>query len=89
MSASQKLDRGETMAVMWDGFKAATIPPDAPPIQSREMRNAFYAGALCLFNWFMVQMEPGDDEPTDADLAKVTLMDEELRAYFATQERRL
>jgi hypothetical protein len=82
-TASEKLDQGETMAEMWDGFKVKTIPPTAPPIQFTEMRHAFYAGAMCLFNWFMVQMDEGSEEPTEGDMAKVTAMNDELEAYFA------
>jgi hypothetical protein len=82
VSATDKLDRGETMAVMCDGYCEATMPANASPSQVRSIHHAFYAGALCLFNWFMVQMEPGDDEPTEADLDKVTVMHDELHAYF-------
>jgi hypothetical protein len=85
--ASNKIDRGETMADMWDGFKDKTIPRDAPSIQVTEMRNAFYAGGLCLFNWFMVQMDE-DREPTDNDMAKVSAMNAELEDYFLKFSRR-
>jgi hypothetical protein len=86
-TASEKLNHGETMAEMWDGLRDSTIPRDAPPIQIQEMRNAFYAGAFCLFNWFMAQMSEGD-EPTDPDLAKVSALSDELEAYFRQARRR-
>jgi hypothetical protein len=81
--AAERIDRGQTMAEMWDGF-ATTVIPDCPPgsVQHDEMKNAFYAGGLCLFNWFMVQMDEGQ-EPTDADLARVDAMDAEIHHWFA------
>jgi hypothetical protein len=86
-TANQKIVSGETMAEMWDGFKDKTIPANAPPIQIKEMRNAFYAGGLCLFNWFLMQMDEGD-EPTDPDLAKVSALNDELEAYFRQFQQR-
>lgn len=77
----EKLDKGATMAEMWDGFLKATIPPTAPQVQKDEMRNAFYAGGLCFFNWMMVQMDPGE-EPTDADEKRMEAMSAELHGYF-------
>jgi hypothetical protein len=32
----------------WAGFEAIVIPQDAPPIQTQEMRRAFYAGAASM-----------------------------------------
>jgi hypothetical protein len=32
----------------WESFKAAVMPPDAPPVQIQEMRRAFFAGAWLL-----------------------------------------
>ena len=79
---AEKIDGGETMAEMWEGFAEAVIPfSQAGTVQYREMQKAFYSGAFCLFNWIMVQMDPGI-EPTDADLARVDRMDAELTAFF-------
>lgn len=54
-------------------------------MQHDEMEKAFYSGALCLFNWFMVQLDEGI-EPTDTDLNRVSLMDAEINGFF-TQEK--
>lgn len=34
-----------TIQHQWDAFRALVVPQDAPPMQVREMRRAFYAGA--------------------------------------------
>jgi hypothetical protein len=83
-SAAEKVDAGKTMAEMWDGF-AETVIPFAPrgSLQHEEMRKAFYSGGLCLFNWFMVQMDE-DREPTDADLRKVDEIEKEIRTFLTT-----
>jgi hypothetical protein len=73
---------GETMAEMWDDLRAKTIPRDASAIQIAEMRNAFYAGAFYLFNWFMEQMGEGPEEATDADMDKLSAIEAEIAAYF-------
>jgi hypothetical protein len=80
--AAEKIDAGKSMAEMWEGFSEAVIP-FAPKgsIQHEEMRKAFYSGGLCLFNWFMVQLDP-DTEPTEADLARTEALEQEIRAYL-------
>lgn len=83
-TAAEKIDAGETMAEMWNGFAEAVIP-FAPPgsVQYGEMQKAFYSGGLCLFNWFMVQMDE-DREPTDDDLSKVDAIEREIRGFLTT-----
>lgn len=34
-----------TIQEQWNSFAALVVPKDAPPVQQREMRRAFYAGA--------------------------------------------
>ena len=81
-SAAEKIDAGKTMAEMWDGFSQAVLPFARPgSTQYEEMRKAFYAGGLCLFNWFMVQMDE-DREPTEGDLDKVSAIEEEIRSFL-------
>ena len=80
--ANERLDRGKTMNEMWLGFAAKVIPGDTADAKAyRELQAAFYAGALCLFNWFMVQLDE-DAEPTDGDLDKVAAMDKEINTFF-------
>lgn len=80
MDPNQKLDKGETMATMWAGFDAKCLG-GCSDLQRAEMEKAFYAGALCLFHWFMVQLDP-EAEPTDNDMAKVSAMEKEIDAFF-------
>lgn len=80
MDPNAKMDRGETMATMWAGFREKCLR-GCSPLQVSEMEKAFYAGALCLFHWFMVQLDP-EAEPTDADMAKVSAMEKEIDAFF-------
>ena len=85
MDAASKIDQGRTMAEMWEGFAEAVIPrcPPGHP-QYSAMQTTFYAGGLCLFNWFMVQMDEGE-EASDADVHRVGAMEEELRAFLESR----
>lgn len=70
------------MGEMWDGFAEAVIPfAPRDGVQHVEMKKAFFSGALCLFNWFMVQLDE-DAEPTEGDLDKVSALDAEIRKFF-------
>jgi len=81
-SASSKFDAGETMAEMWTGFALMVIPfARQDGVQYLEMQKAFYSGAMALFNWFMVQMEEGE-EPTDNDMDRVSAMHAEITTFF-------
>lgn len=78
---SKKLaDDGKLIEAGWVGLKAMSIPPDAPEIQVSEMRMAFMAGAQHLFASIMGILDPGE-EPTDADLRKMDLINAELEAF--------
>lgn len=37
-----------TLAALWLIYEQKVIPPNAPPVQRREMRGAFYGGAFSL-----------------------------------------
>lgn len=75
------VDKGRLIEAGWIGLRIAAIPLDSPPIQIEEMRNAFFAGAQHLFASIMSILDPGE-EPTDADLARMDLIDKELRAFI-------
>ncbi len=88
MTPAEKIDRGETLAAMWEGFAETVVLPHVPkgsPLYSNA-RDAFYAGALCLFNWFTTQMDPGE-EPTDDDMARVEAMHDEIHEYMAQRRK--
>lgn len=56
--------------------------PDAPPDQVAVMRTCFFGGAAELHAIFMVGLEEGD-EPTDNDLAFMSMWVEELERFHA------
>jgi hypothetical protein len=75
-------DQGKLIEAGWVALRAVAIPLNAPPIQLEEMRMAFFAGAQHLFSSIMAILEPGA-EPTDNDLARLDLIDKELRDFIA------
>lgn len=66
----------------WLSYAAQVIPPTAPAVQRVECRRAFYAGAHAIFQELMRGLDPGT-EPTARDLARVDMLDQELRAFQA------
>lgn len=78
---SRKLaDDGKLIEAGWVALRLKAMAPDAPPIQVREMRMAFMAGAQHLFASIMTILDPGD-EPSEADLARMSLISNELETF--------
>ena len=75
-------DSGKLIEAGWVGMRLACDLVDAPADQLREMRMAFFAGAQHLFGSIMTILEPGD-EPTDKDLARMDLIDKELKTFIS------
>jgi hypothetical protein len=73
-------DEGKLIEAGWFSLHAAAIPESAPAVQIKEMRMAFFAGAQHLFASIMTMLEAGE-EPTDADLARMSLIAAELDAF--------
>ena len=73
-------DEGKLIEAGWVGLRIAAIPLDAPEIQIQEMRNAFMAGAQHLFSSIISIME-ADAEPTENDLRRMCLIDDELKLF--------
>jgi len=73
-------DERKVIAAGFVGFSKAAIPDDAPDIQRREMCIAFFAGADHLFCSMMSILDPGT-EPTDADLARMDAIHQELERF--------
>ena len=67
----------------WRSYRDLVMPPDAPAIQRSECRLAFWAGAATLFYSIMDCLDPGD-EPTEADLARMSAINGELRKFAET-----
>lgn len=68
----------------WESYVRDVLPDDAPPMQIRECRLAFIAGATALFNTIMTMLDPGE-EPTQGDLDRMTALEREL-AQLAQEE---
>lgn len=89
----EKLTRGLTDAGLlieagFVGLRHAAMAPDAPELQIKEMRMAFFAGAQHLFSSIMEIMEPGGDEPTENDLKRMSLIADELDRFIKDFEAR-
>jgi hypothetical protein len=74
-------DAGLLIEAGWVGLMHAAMAKDASDIQVKEMRMAFFAGAQHLFASIMTIMEPGDDEPTDKDLDRMSQIADELERF--------
>lgn len=79
-------DQGKLIEAGWVGLRLAAIDPDAPPDQLTEMRMAFFAGAHHLFGALMDVLDP-DAEPTDADMKRMALIDNELDGFIEDFKR--
>lgn len=75
-------DKGKLVEAGWQALRIIAISPDAPEVQLREMRLAFMAGAQHLFGSIMGILDE-DAEPTEADMRRMDLIDQELRAIVA------
>lgn len=72
-----------TIAKEWAAFERMVLPPNAPPIQRKEMRRAFYAGAQALLK-LQYQM---DNVSEDAAMGLMSGWRDEL-VLFAKQVQR-
>lgn len=71
------IDRGKLIEAGFAAFAHYVIPKDAPPVQLREMRLAFMAGAEHVWSSVMNMLDPGED-PTTADLRRMDLIQREM-----------
>ena len=73
-------DKGLIIEAGWTGFVIACKLQDAPPIQLREMRKAFFAGAAHLFASMLAFLEPGHDA-TEKDMDRMSQLHAELERF--------
>lgn len=69
----------KTLAEQWEDFRAQVIPAAAPHVQLKEMRNAFYAGAMC---FYVASMEAAE-HPEDVAVGYMGRLYDELKAFEA------
>lgn len=79
--SKQLATEGKLIEAGWAGYRYLVLSPTAPQLQIDECRTAFMAGAQHLFSSLMVILDPKGDEPTDADLNKMDLIDKELKTF--------
>lgn len=66
----------------WEIFERMLLA-DAGPVQRRDMRRAFYAGASALFNAILEGLDPDPGhEPTHADLHRMDSISAELDEWW-------
>lgn len=68
---------------LWNQFRTQVIPADAPPVQVKEMRRAFYAGVECTLNRLGDEMSSGDATDDPADEQAVREVAKELQDFAA------
>lgn len=77
----------------WTSYRKMVVPPDAPPIQIQECKQAFFAGAATLFNCLLNGFDSSDDI-TKSDLQSMADIQSEIddfgqqidRRYFGDKE---
>jgi len=74
--------RGRVIEGGFRGYQLLVMPKEASPIQIRECRLAFFAGAQHLFA-SINSILSADKEPTEADLNNMKKIFEELQAFVA------
>lgn len=71
----------------WRSYRNKVVPKDAPPVQVRETRLAFYAGVAHLLETLLTRLAPGR-EPTDADFKMMDDIHQEVDAFIRQLGRR-
>ena len=69
----------KTVQSKWEGFSEATMPKDAPEIQTQEMKRSFYAGA---FSMFSLMKEISDQHAEETAAKMLDTLDQESQSFF-------
>jgi hypothetical protein len=76
------------MGARFELYRKLVIPPDAPQLQIDECRRAFVAGAVEVYRFLMdASTFVEGDEPTDADMAMMKALNDELDALARNEIR--
>lgn len=78
-------DAGLIIEAGFAGFKLMAYSSNLPAAQEEELRNTFFAGAQHLFSSIMNVLDSGE-EPTESDLNRITLIDNELKKFISAFE---
>jgi hypothetical protein len=88
VSASKRATaEGLLIEVGWLSLRLMTMPDDPDPVRLEECRMAFFAGAQHVFGSLLTIMDE-DREPTDADLAKMGQISDELDRFIVDFKRK-
>ena len=79
-------DKGKIVEAGWVALRHLMLGPQAPEFQVSEMRKAYFFGAQHLFASIMGVLDDGT-EPTDDDLRRLDLIDQEIKAFIAEMRR--
>lgn len=74
------MKRRQLMAEQWKRFARNVIAKDAPEVQKREMRRAFYAGAQAIL-FKVIESFALETEPTVEDLQLIQDVRDELESF--------
>jgi hypothetical protein len=70
-----------TLQDKWQSFERSAMPKDAPPIQRKEMRRAFYAGVAVMLS---LMSELGEDDVSEeAGAAALEALDQECKQFLS------
>ena len=73
---------GRLVEAGFDALRSLVIPPHANASQVAAMRVAFFSGASLVFEALMQALDEGED-PTDADMQRMSALDAELSRFNA------
>lgn len=79
-ATKQSATPGKRVEAQWQLFLMATGLADAPAIQQREMKRAYYAGAAAFYGELMEMLTPGHDA-TNKDIASLADLLAELHQF--------
>ena len=78
--ARKLIDEGKLIEVGFVTLCSMAMRPDAPKDWREEARMVFFAGAQHVFGSIMSVLDPGE-EPTDDDMRRMSLIQEELDRF--------
>lgn len=85
--SKELVDKGKLIEAGWVSLRIVWLPLNCPANQLDELRQAFFAGSQHLFSSIMTILEPGA-EPTEKDLDRFTLINNELQEFIKDFELR-
>lgn len=83
MESKFNLRGAPSVDAAWRSYMANILPRNASSTHLKETHLAFYAGASILFYAMLNMLDPGA-EPTEADLKKMSALDDEIGAFART-----